>query len=425
MHFAELSMGTGYLPMIIGLPWILTQLVRPATAATGAFAVIAVASFAVFVGLAAQAGATTEERYVAVLGLLPVIAFGAAIWRREVSLVGTALTALVVGRAVVTQGIYPSDDPFSYFIAPARQFFSNVVLGRLIVALHVGEQRAAVVAMVAIGALAIALAVALRGRIRGLTGPRVAALASVATAVLCLAGTVAGVYGMRKFSTLAGAPGFRWQELSFVDERVGSARVLAYNSAAPTDRDRVFEFELARFYNRRIGDGFDPRQHLDPATGRITLPSVPYLLRFDGFVPYVLNAQPIGGGSAFYGPTGLQLARFRGRPAVLAVATGTPDGILAPRQELRIAALAADRRRDCAAITVTGATAGPRTLRYRLVWRGGSRSGSIPAGGVRRLRAPFAGGRAVTLRGTGTGRTPDGRAVSLYVGAIDVRGCPR
>ena len=74
VHFAELSMGTGYLPMIIGLPWILVDVLAwPATAATGAFAVIAVASFAVFVGLAAQAGATTEERYVAVLGLLPVI----------------------------------------------------------------------------------------------------------------------------------------------------------------------------------------------------------------------------------------------------------------------------------------------------------------------------------------------------------------
>ncbi len=149
---AELTMGTGYLPMVIALPWLAHELLRPRSRGTGAFAVVAVAMFVTFIAMVAYYGATTngapdDERYVAVLAGLPPLIAAVALFKREVHPLAVAVSGLLLARVVVTQGLHPVTGAYDYFLAPARVFFTVVIQGQLSTRLPFSDQHIATTLM--------------------------------------------------------------------------------------------------------------------------------------------------------------------------------------------------------------------------------------------------------------------------------------
>jgi hypothetical protein len=133
---SELTIGTGYLPMIIALPWLAHELFRPRTREAGALAVISIAMFLAFIAMivyfaATTAGFSDNERYISVLAGLPPLVAAVALFRREVGPLAVTVCGLLLTRAVITQGLYPATAPYDYFLAPARLFFTVVMQGQL------------------------------------------------------------------------------------------------------------------------------------------------------------------------------------------------------------------------------------------------------------------------------------------------------
>src|SRR5206468_3247090 len=154
-----------------------------------------------------------EERYGAVLAALPVIAGAAALARREASIIGTVLAALVLGRAVATDGLYPQNDPFSFFYAPARHFFTRVLNGQVATHLPFDDHHTptTIIVFALIGGLAAIVAQ------RGLPpAGRVAVIATV-TLVVAGVGVAAAQYNARHFVDQVGLPGTAIADEAFVD----------------------------------------------------------------------------------------------------------------------------------------------------------------------------------------------------------------
>lgn len=166
---AVLTIATGFIPFVVGGAWALRQAVRPSDLRAGAFAVIAVATFLAYVYLMGASGAQEQERYAAPLAALPIVALGAALFRRQAWALGTAAVGLLAARAIATRAIEENAEPLNYFFSPAQLLFSKVVLGRLRVALPGDEQ---MVTIGLLGIVVIAVLVALFAARRGSRGSR-------------------------------------------------------------------------------------------------------------------------------------------------------------------------------------------------------------------------------------------------------------
>ena len=155
---AVLAIATGFVAVPVGGAWALRQVVRPADVRAGAFAVLALGVFVLYVWIAGASGAEEQERYPAFLAAFPLIALGAALYRRgEVWVLGTVVLALLCARAIATRAVEEVAEPLSYFFGPAQLFFSKVIVGRLTTLLP-GDEHMVTVATLLFAALAIAIA---------------------------------------------------------------------------------------------------------------------------------------------------------------------------------------------------------------------------------------------------------------------------
>jgi hypothetical protein len=341
---AELTMGTGYLPMIIGLPWLARELVRPRSRETGAFAATAVAMFVAFIAMVVYFTATTSgigdnERYLAVLAGLPPLAAALALFRREASPLGVVLAGTLLARAIVTQGLYPTTGAYDYFLAPARLFFTVVMQGRVSSHLPVNDNHIATTLLLAIVAAASVIAF-LCSRPRALGRVGLGVCATLALGVPAALGAASGVYIGNKFETLDTLPTLTFEEQAFVDTASGQRPVAFWDYAPGGDPRIPYESNQAAFFNRSVkatlhlsgmpdtsAVGTNIVASVDPRTGLLhaSAPLPSYLLAPERFTRVGFAATVVAGPSAVFGPVPFVLERLGSRPSVAFVVTGTED----------------------------------------------------------------------------------------------------
>lgn len=337
---AMLTMGTGYLPVIIGGAWLLVQLVRPRSVETGVLAVVALGLFAVFCYASGNSYSTFEERYVSVFAGLPVVGFGAAIFRRETHPLGALLIGLVTLRAIATIGIPTVNDRFEYLVTPAKLTFAFPIRGRVASVIPGVGPDATLVASVLILVIAVALAAALWpgvlqrvARLRRVATPLAAA---GALGVLAL-GTAAGAYAIEKYRT-AMNPGKSFERVNFIDAASGGQPVFLYGHSWPDARGaRGLTATNALHFNRSVCCTLWVQDVPDLLAPDGALPdrSVRYLARFPGFIPLAFETEVVRR-SADLGAE-MQVERFLGPPRAGArLREAADDGALPPDVPARL-----------------------------------------------------------------------------------------
>lgn len=331
--YAQLALGTGWLPMVIGLPWVLTQLVRPKDDAAFAFAVTAVSAFVVFVLVAAQAGAQTEERYIAVLAVLPPVAFVAALARREVAVIPTVLAAAVTARVISTRG---SSEGLLDFVAPARRFYDTVLAGRVSLLANVDPSTARLLLLLAFVVIAAAAAVFLRRQ----RGP----VAAVVVAGVLVFGLFGAVNAMDRWSR-TNAPDIPWDTLTWVDRATDGAHVALWNENPDADPGRPFEGEQIKFFNAGLRTALDATLRDDEESGRLDLDGAGWVLTWAGQLPLLLDIERTIEHPAVFGPGGMVLHELRDPPSVLMERVGPRNGLLGVDDRATLRVTEAGRRR--------------------------------------------------------------------------------
>ena len=411
---AVLTLGSGIVPMLIAAPWLVREAVLPRARDSGALASVALSAFVLTV--ITTLSAPEEERYVAVLGALPLIAAGVALSRRQASTIGVALAALVLGRAVVTRGLFPTSAPYDFFVAPGREFFANQVQSPLADRLPVAGNHAASVAIV----LALGLAVVLARR-----WPLVPAVRRFGVP-LALAGVVAynvagSQYAAHRFTQMVGAPGTSFEQLTFIDKATGGKGIVMYfNDPAPgVGADRSFEQLLTTFFNLVSAIPFPVPTDVT-AGGTVVPPFTdPWLVAFDAYQPLVLDTRRVVSSTVF-GPAPVVLQRTLSRPlrAAVRIDGADPDGAVRAGHVAHLIVYPFARTPGhCLRVPLTSPAGGAPT-RFRL----GSERGVLAPGTTRTLRIRL-GVPQLELRASGGGAVPDGRKVSLMLGSLELVGC--
>jgi len=395
---AQLTVSTGYLPMIIGAPWLLRELVRPRSPETGTFAAVALGLFAVWVYLTANHGTQLEERYVAVLGALPVIAFGAAIVRREAWPLGTLIVGALVARAVVAKGVsgLPGEDAFAFFIAPGRLFYDHVLINRATTILPFGDEHAGTVIMVGVLAVAVAATVLVMRR-RG-TAPVAGVLAAVF--VVC---AVTGAYCLGRY-TPATQPERSLYGSAWIERATrGEPTVLWAYDTPETVGGRRYLIQLASFFNANtccgfwladlpvlLGEGGEVPARRDDAEPT-------HLVRFTGFHPLVFASRTVQR-STYLGHLELRVERPTDLPlrAAARIEGTDPDGRLDPGGRATVTYLPAGREPGrCLDMEVLSAPGAQRPVPYRVTGGGRTVAGTVADGRPRVVTVPVGdGGRA-------------------------------
>jgi hypothetical protein len=386
---AQLGQGLFILPAAIAGAWLVVSMLRERPAAVRIFAWTGVTAFFALAYASSLAGA--EERYVAPAAPLLIVAFVAAVQRREVGLVSSVVAVALVARAIAVAPPVLDPGPYGFFTAAGQQSFTRLVLGRASVDLPVGGHH--VLLLVTLGCLALALALALMrpGRPRQVMGAAVVAIPLVWSAV-------AGTYVTKKFVDGAGMPEVTWEQRAFVDQLVGDRFVGAL------EFDPTFGGQLQPIwreitgFNRQIQEtvgygyqgtlvccGFDIRVARvwgDLDTGRVrTVGRIPqYMVWIPHYAPYGLDAEIVGGES--YLPYPAQVLRLNGKPRVsYSVRGATPTGDIAQGRNVRFRVFASARRAPtrCLAVAIAAAQGyvGTPPRRYEFRWGGRMRRGKL------------------------------------------------
>lgn len=411
---AVLTLGCGIVPMLISAPWLVREAVRPRARDSGAFAIIALSAFALTV--ITTLSAPEEERYVAVLGALPLIAAAVALTRRQASTVGTVVAALILGRAVITRGLFSASGAYDFFVAPARKFFANQVQGRLADVLPVGANHAASVAI----AIALGLALVIVRR-----WPLVPAVrrfgVPLALACAVIYNVAGSQYAAARFTQLAGAPGTPFEQLTFIDTASGRKGILMYfyDPAPGVGADRNYEQILATFFNRVSSIPFPLSKDVG-ADGTV----VPELkdrsfVTFDAYAPLVFDARRVAGSTAF-GPAPVLVQEPLARPLRVAVRVdgADPDGSVRAGHIARLAVYPFARTAGRCLRAPLSSPAGGAPTRYRVA----GQRGVLAPGATRALNLAL-NAPGLTLRASGGGALPDGRKVSVVLGALQMVDC--
>ncbi len=421
---AELTMGTGYLPMMIALPWLARELVRPRSRETGTLALLCVAMFFAFVGMIVYYSATTSgladnERYVSVLAGLPPLAAAVSLFRRQLNPLAVAVAGVLLSRAIVTGGLYPFAGPFDYFVAPARLFFTVVIQGQVSTRLPFSDAHVAATILLALTAAAVVIAVLCAGPRRvGAAG--LAACAAVALGAPIALGAASGIYIGNHFESFDTFPSISFAQQSFADG-AGHDRPVAFWDYAPGGDPRIAYAALqAAFFNRWVnatlhldgmptaaGIGTAIKASVDPASGRLStssrLPS--YLLAPERFTRIGFAGAIVAPPTAVFGPLPYMLLRIGPTPTVAYAVSGTEEAgtILAPADVARID-LYPTTPASCWQTSLTAPPTLPRSLPYSLSGPGVAQRGLLAASTVVpiRLKSPPRGPISLTLRGAGT-----------------------
>jgi hypothetical protein len=346
----------------------------------------------VFFALAyASALAGAEERYVMPVAPLLIVAFVAAVQRREVGLVSGLAAVGLVARAIAIQPPITDPSPYQFFASAGQQSFSRLIVQRGSVELPVGGHHVLLlvtfVCLVLLGVLAL---------VRHGWQRRVVAVAAIALPLVW--GTIAGAYVTRKFVDEAGLPTVTWQQRTFVDQVAGDRFVgaLEYD---PTFAGRMQPFwrEITAF-NRQIQEtvgygykgtlvccGFDVRVARlwpDKETGRVTTTGrIPRLLTWiQRYAPFGMDADVVGGES--YLPIPAQVLRLNGTPRLaFSIRGATITGDVSQGRSVRFRVFAPAHRMPAQCLVVRLAAAegyvGTPPRRYELRWPHGVRRGSL------------------------------------------------
>jgi hypothetical protein len=225
-YLSRMAAGTGFLAVVVALPWTLGTLISPRDGNRHATAVLCVLGIAAILLSLLEAG--PDERYI-LYGAIPIsLATATALtdWselpRPSLGgvlgvLLGVAVVVLLLDRTT-----WPSlANAFDFFTYPAAIFYQRVLLtraGSLHVPLHPSPEH-----LVEAGVIVVTLAFLAAGLRRGWCRPA-AALLGAALIVLC---TTQTIYNLHKFIYGAGnGSGPDASERSWVDEHVpSSARV--------------------------------------------------------------------------------------------------------------------------------------------------------------------------------------------------------
>jgi len=442
IFLARAALASGLLPVLLGVPWLLRTVWRPGSREAGVFAVLGIGWIVVVLYVFYTAAA--EDRYLAVILPVLALAFARALFARETWLLGTAVTAVLLGRAIARVGIYPTDEPFSYFIAPGSQFFKRVVVTRTELALPFGSSHAQTLLLVAAGVIAIAAAVAFTrlgaGRLRaGVT-------AAVALGVIAYA-AVAGTYAAQKFTAQVGRPELSFEDLSFVD-RVADGRSVGVIALVdqPELNTQIERFFDLTYFNRSLRSSVvldaptayaccPPRplpevvMRSDTVTGTVTVLSgrqPPLYVQPLGFQPRGLNTRRIATGD----PAMAVEQPLTERPQLSFVAIGgtMADGWGLPDRAIRRRVFPRASGKPTACWTATLEAAAVATgAKQRFTITGGAQPirGEIAAGSAQELSVPLR-REAVSelrLRATPVGRLDDARPVTVRASSDHVVPC--
>ncbi len=408
---AQLAIATGFVPFIVGTAWLLRELVRPHDRATGTFAAVAVGMFAIWIYLTANHGTQIEERYVAVLGGLVPVAFGAAVFRRESPVLGTVLVAILAGRAVVTKGfsgLAPSGDPFAYFIAPGRLFYERIVIGRLNVTLPGGDAHVPTIAMVLAGAAALAVAAMTcrwGARRLAIVRRRPNAVAAAVVAPFAALALFSGWYVLDRYEP-ATQPERSLYGMAWIERAAGGepATIWAHDVGIEAGGRRYLA-QLASFFNANTCCGFwlADLPALVGADGKVpqrTFARGRHLVRFTGYHPLLFGSTTVAK-SSYIGMYELRVERFEGPPAAAIRLEGpNPEGWLDPGVDAVGRILPAGRREAGRCLTIDASA--PQDARAPARWRaaagGRATRGTIPPGETRPISVRLDGRTPATIR---------------------------
>jgi hypothetical protein len=398
---AVVLVASGFVALPVGGAWALRQVVRPTDVGAGVFAVLAISAFLLFAYIAGAAGAEQQERYPSALGALPLIALGAAVFRRETWVLGTAVVGLLGARALAVHATQQQVEPLSYVFSPAELLFSKVVVGRLTTVLPGDEHMVGVAAvLVALVAVAVALAAA-----------RAAWARTAVVGGLLLGGVVGGVYTMDKYEP-ATRPG-DLDALAWLDTAAGGDDAVFWNYQWPAvgaDRDVRTRETLYRNATACCTElRPDPSLFLRPG-GRIERdPLPPVIAGHDGYRPVVFAAREVVRPVLPDGVT-MRVERFVSSPgrAAAVVRGAEPDGGLVLERPARIVALPA-LEGGCLDAQVSVRPDAAEPVRFSV----GEERAALAPGATRFFRVR--GTSAVRYRGTPTGQ--------VVLGEIHLAGC--
>ncbi|HYF24303.1 MAG TPA: hypothetical protein VD931_01050, partial [Baekduia sp.] len=437
---ARLAPAAGVVLAGLALAWIARELVRPRSLAATAYAWLCTGLVGVFLYI--YFTAQLEDRYVAPLLPLAVVAAARAIAHAEVSPLGALVGGVVAARAVAVAGSPTNDFPYAGFIDASALFLRRVVVGRLDGAVGGASLTAVLLALVA---AAVTLAIAARH-------PRVPrrVLATAALGATCLWGAVAGSYAMDFYVDGAGRPELAWSDLTAVDATVGDEPVWIMGTPLPTP-DLYQRMIETSYFNGTVRGTLvllDEQQRayccqprpvrnvlftVDERTGAVRVrrgaPPRWYVMP-TGYQRLVLDGRRVRAT-----PSGMVLVRREdGAPLrlTLVVAAGDHgDGWARPGRALRVRTFPAAGPRQClrgqVAAPPPAPDAGPRPatrwsarLRGRLV-----QSGSLQPDHRAELdiALPRRGTAEITLRGAPDLALADGRRTGLRADDLRVEDC--
>ncbi|MGB2695139.1 MAG: hypothetical protein WBD55_08125, partial [Dehalococcoidia bacterium] len=435
---ARVAQGVAVVPLLFAIPWFAHELVRPRRRETGALAVLVTGFLVIFFFVFLNPN--VEDRYMVILVPPIMIAFARALLRNEVSWVAVALTGVLIARAISTVGIYKTDEPFAYFVAPSSEFFKHAVLDKVKAVLPAGDSHVSTVVLCVVVLIAVVLA--LRTRL-----PRrlPALLPGAALGVLLLYFGVGAAYTMHKFTHETRSSSFTFEQQAFVDRSVGktTAGMLAlpidssYNLPARWLDMSYFNQSISSSAGR-LGEGVNlccpdaPRVpalfEIDRRSGTITLVAgaMPrYLVVPTGWLPYGLNGSPVKTGF-----DEMQLVRVpRTLRASFIDRSGEavfPDGWGKPGAEQRIDVFpaAAGQRPACLTASYTLPKDGT-SVRVKLASGAGQITRSVPARRTIAVKLPLADVRRdrVTLVARVTGHGPKSHLNGGRLGNVRVVPC--
>ncbi|HXB16053.1 MAG TPA: hypothetical protein VNV44_09965 [Solirubrobacteraceae bacterium] len=198
---SRVVVGTGFLTLMLALPWMLVNLVRPRTPAAHVTALVCLLGLLALVATLLNAG--PDERYL-VYSAVPLSVLACASlaeawqgvrWTRSAAALTLASAAGAI--ALIAAAPWPAlTNVYDYFAYPGAIFYQRAILE------HFGSLHSSVTLLVALVLGAIALAWTTL-RYRGIAVRQAVVVLAAAILAVCL---VELVYGLRKFTQAVGGP---------------------------------------------------------------------------------------------------------------------------------------------------------------------------------------------------------------------------
>jgi hypothetical protein len=432
--FGHLATGTLMVPLIIAVPWLAREAAVPRGREEGAFAVLAVGVVAAFVYFYAG---RNEDRYIMMLAPVVFIPFVGALACRQVPLVATLVSGALVGRLVVTRALFADDGSYGFFVSPGSQFLRRVVLGRASGVIPFGEHAGT---YMAVGAVALALVLTTAWRLPRSVGRTTVALGLVG---LLAVATAAAFYTPHRLLMLA-SPKVSFAQQAFVDEAAGNRPVGILDENPGSDLGRVQTWGELSYFNRSLKGTVQPdgrftlaccspyyfppiRARLDRRTGtvRTDRPMYDLLVVPTGYASFGFNTTTVARSPAFP----FRLERFASGPPRLAysVEGATGDGWGVPGHALRVRTFprSIGGASACLVVTIAAPPDLPHDLRFTVRGASGRASGRLTAALGQTLSVPLADrtNDVIRIASSRTGRTLDGRRVTLALSDVSVIHC--